>query len=126
MPFQDFDMSAKVLDYRRLGKQRVECKQILMAINGESKGWIHHPVTKMWIGYEQHLISYAIAICKEWISRGYKDSLLPWFEQRLEGKLYKQFWKADKAFFVEHRVRLWTKDPEFYGKLWNNFGELIL
>ncbi len=32
---------AKCLDYRRLGKQRVECKQILAAMN-TTTGWSNH------------------------------------------------------------------------------------
>lgn len=37
LPYADFSMSAKCLDYRRLGKQRVEAMQILNAIRGEKK-----------------------------------------------------------------------------------------
>jgi hypothetical protein len=33
LPYSDYATSARVLDYRRLGKQRVETKQILLAMN---------------------------------------------------------------------------------------------
>ena len=38
LPYPDFTQSAKTLDYRRLGKQRVEAWQILNALRGVSKG----------------------------------------------------------------------------------------
>ena len=47
LPYPDFKQSAACLDYRRLGKQRVEGVQILKKILGEKslngkpyKGWL--------------------------------------------------------------------------------------
>ena len=81
LPFPDYNKSAKALDYRRLGKQRVECKQILKALDGSS-GWKSHPAVLMWKGYEYQLCLYAITICEEWVFRGYKDNLLPFFQSK--------------------------------------------
>ena len=41
LPYEDFRASARVLDRQRLGKQRVEAKQILQALErpGEPSGW---------------------------------------------------------------------------------------
>ena len=39
LPFQDFAASAKVLDMKRLGKQRVETLQVLKAITTTDYGW---------------------------------------------------------------------------------------
>jgi len=53
MPYgSQYDQTAKCLDVKRLGKQRVETYQILKALLGESKGWRNHPATRMWEGYE--------------------------------------------------------------------------
>ena len=41
--------TAKCLDPRRLNKQIIECKQILKAIDGETKAWANHPATKMYM-----------------------------------------------------------------------------
>ena len=65
---------AKILDNKRLGKQRVETLQILNALYGGSKGWVNHPATRMWRDYIPVLVLYGIVICDEWISRGYKDT----------------------------------------------------
>jgi hypothetical protein len=46
LPYPDSKKSIQTLDYRRLGKQRVEAYQILRAITYGS-GWRYHPVTKM-------------------------------------------------------------------------------
>ena len=44
LPYESFRESAKVLDWRRLGKQRVEGMQIINAIENPNKqGWQNHP-----------------------------------------------------------------------------------
>ena len=75
IPYTDFDECARALDYRRLGKQRVECKQILNAIERGSGGWSNHPATRMWRGYEPALRQYMRAVILEWIARGYKNNM---------------------------------------------------
>ena len=75
LPFADYQKSAECLDSKRLGKQRVEVKQVFNALIGRAKGWGNHPITRMWQGYEYHLLLYGAAICTEWFKRGYSDSL---------------------------------------------------
>ncbi len=63
LPYPCFIESAKCLDFRRLGKQRVESKQLLNALeirkSGIAKGgWVNHPATVMWEGYEDALKHY--------------------------------------------------------------------
>jgi len=48
LPYQNYSRCAEVLDNKRLGKQRVECLQILNALLDASKGWKQHPAVKMW------------------------------------------------------------------------------
>ncbi|TMR24154.1 hypothetical protein ETD86_05390 [Nonomuraea turkmeniaca] len=55
LPYPDFAASAAVLDPLRLDKQRVEALQILRALTVSEYGWRHHPVVKMWAGYEAAL-----------------------------------------------------------------------
>ena len=74
LPFADFGASARVLDTRRLGKQRVEALQVLRAITRPDYGWRHHPAVKMWRGFEEALGAYAMAICEEWCRRGHSDT----------------------------------------------------
>lgn len=81
--------SAKCLDNRRLGKQRVECLQILNTLaKGEfhrdvlyhygtklkKTPWYNHPAVQMWKGFEGQLAIYGLYICNEWIKRGFKDT----------------------------------------------------
>ena len=76
LPSISFEQSAKWLDNARLGKQRVECLQILKALTDSDYGWQNHPAVKMWRGHEIALGFYGIDICNEWMNRGYKDSCL--------------------------------------------------
>lgn len=123
LPHESFVESAKILDYRRLGKQRVECKQILMAIKGKSKGWINHPATKMWKESPLGLTAYALTICDEWLHRGYNDSLLDFFlsswvkEIKISYALPKWFYGEELDKVVEsHRSNLLRKDPVYYSQ----------
>jgi hypothetical protein len=119
LPYSCFHKSAQALDYRRLGKQRIECKQILNALLGRSKGWTNHPATLMWRGHEAWLIAYANAICSEWRRRGYKDQQLEWFMEEakkisLNSISMAPSWLGNERFHSSHRAALLHKAPEHY------------
>ena len=116
LPERDFTLSAQRLDYRRLGKQRVECKQIYLALTIPSYGWKHHPAVKMWAGYEDALLYYAYEMCREWRRRGYNDSLMDWFADRIGGKPTFPAWLDDSRVIRSHRGSLLQKDPAHYGQ----------
>lgn len=125
LPYSDFVESARVLDYRRLGKQRVETFQLLNVIRGvdkfgepkQHKGWVNHPATVMWRQYPTALAEYGAVMCQEWVRRGYNDSLLPKFQEYLSLSLDEwelPYWLEDPAFHRSHQSNLLRKDPEFY------------
>lgn len=122
LPYRSFVYSARVLDRQRLGKQRVETLQIMKALV-TGQGWIHHPVTKMWRGYENALMSYQYAICEEWVRRGYVDNVCLDKTHALFMQLPRQrrmprvpHWLGKKKVHSSHRRNLLRKDPEWYGK----------
>jgi hypothetical protein len=111
LPFSNFVDSAAVLDYRRLGKQRVECMQLLKAIkNGGA--WSNHPAAKMWKGYEEALETYMATCIIEWVKRGYKNTMIAnaYPNCRLPP------WLGDDAFHASHKSNLLRKDPVYYGQ----------
>lgn len=116
LPSPDFRESAKLLDYRRLGKQRVEAWQILQALLGRTIGWKNHPASKMWRGHERILCEYGIAVCDEWISRGYRDSLRPRFVELMATlpECEVPEWLGRHDFHRSHQSNLKRKDPEKY------------
>lgn len=121
LPLPSFSESASVLDWRRLGKQRVEAKQILQILLNEtpSKGWRRHPAVLMWRGYEPALVEYSVSICEEWIKRCYVDSLLPYFVRRRQLSAFRlPPFVHNPSFHLSHRSNLVRKDPVFYGPLW--------
>ena len=121
----DFRANAQCLDRQRLGKQRVETWQILNAMN-KSNGWANHPATKMWRGNEPALAWYGFTMCREWIARGYKDTMQPRFLALIEqftadkhpNLNSKPGWLADKDVAISHRSNLIRKLPEHYGPMW--------
>ena len=109
LPYRNFTVSVLCLDYRRLGKQRVEARQILTSLEKKS-GWINHPATKMWDGFEDALTLYSNECIKEWGSRGYKNTMpilptskYPKMPDWIGGKIHET-----------HRAALKFKDPEYY------------
>lgn len=129
LPYQDFVNSAKVLDNKRLGKQRVEVIQILKALTVPEYGWKNHPATRMWMGSELWLCNYGHAVCDEWISRGYKDSCKDQISDIAES-LNPEFscnypsWLGDEKFHRSHRSNLTRKNPEHYSQFWNEPDDL--
>lgn len=133
LPYPDFELSANCLDYRRLGKQRVEVLQLLTALtsgpekwvtmNGNSEiirmtPWYNHPAAKMWRGYENALVSYGLAVCEEWLERGYKDTCLDkiyafWDDSKNQDQ---PPWLGNEDFHAAHRSNLLRKDPVWYGQ----------
>jgi hypothetical protein len=119
LPYADFGASARVLDRKRLGKQRVETLQIMTALM-TGKGWVSHPATLMWRRYEWALLRYQEEICREWVERGYKDTCLEKTQTlyRVRGKWIEElmwpYWLGDDAFHIPHRSKLIEKDPWYY------------
>ena len=113
LPYSDFKKSFSVLDYKRLGKQRVETKQILNVLTGvqKTKGWMNHPAVLMWAGYEDALKLYHDYCIKEWVSRGYNNSM-ELFNQ--SENVLMPWWLGNENFHRAMRSRLIEKDKDFY------------
>ena len=119
LPYPDFAESARCLDSRRLGKQRVEVLQILNAIqNPDAKGWKNHPCTLMWRNHVNVLIDYGIAICVEWTRRGFQDTVKDKLSARRDPNqgIEPPMWLGNPTLHANHRAKLLHKDPEFYGR----------
>lgn len=118
LPYEDFLSSAACLDRQRLGKQRVECLQILRTLVGESKGWAQHPAVKMWRGHEVSLVDYAMCVCNEWTSRGYKDTcrdkILALGQKIPDLTSRRPSWLGWPSFHRSHQSNLLRKDPVHY------------
>lgn len=127
LPYEDYELSARALDRQRLGKQRVECLQLLQAIRakqlGQKAGWQKHPAFLMWELHPEALRRYAVAVCEEWIRRGYKDTCLDKIQQiefhgrysRLEPE-----WMGLSVLHLSHRSNLLRKLPEHYSSIFPN------
>jgi hypothetical protein len=127
LPYASFDRTARVLDPRRLGKQRVEALQVLRAQFVPNYGWRHHPAAKMWRGHDEALAAYGVAICREWVRRGYADTVRGSIVEALEREPRRQAelrrlgllppWLGRPAFHRAHRSSLLRKDPAWYGPM---------
>ena len=128
LPYPDLTATARVLDDRRLGKQRVEVLQILRALYRPTYGWKHHPAVLMWRGYEQGLVCYGLVICREWCSRGRPDTCAVQIVTELHEVTGRPMdadevcrsavmppWMGDERVHASHRAALLRKDPEHYG-----------
>lgn len=116
LPYPDFARSLAVLDYRRLGKQRVEARTILNILEGRTSGgsWAKHPAVLMWQGYEQALRLYLNLCITEWRSRGYVNRMARATVD--QARLEMPWWLGRAEFHAAHRANLLRKDPDFYGR----------
>lgn len=116
LPYADFAKSASVLDFRRLGKQRVEATQIYGALKaleqGLKQGWQNHPATLMWQGRRDALGEYIAQMVIEWIKRGYRNNITP----PPPAPYLVPTWLGDEKLHSNHRAILLAKDPEWYGQ----------
>jgi hypothetical protein len=122
LPTNNIEEVAKILDNKRLNKQKVEAYQILNTLSGKSKGWKNHPAVLMWKGYEGSLVEYALIIAKECLDRGFKDTLIPKFKEYeiLYSNKTKPPWFGNKEFHDSHKSNLIRKNHEHYNRFWQN------
>jgi hypothetical protein len=119
LPYPDFKKSLHALDYRRLGKQRVEAYQIIRILNAVSiskvyrGGYWNHPAVKMWRGHINALKLYYNFSLDEWTGRGYRNSMK---KMAIKGKIAYPEWFGRKNFHAAHRSNLLRKDMNFYSQ----------
>ncbi|WP_210438457.1 MSMEG_6728 family protein [Nocardioides xinjiangensis] len=128
LPYPDFEASARALDQKRLGKQRVETIQVVRALTVADYGWRNHPAALMWRGYEEALGRYGFACCEVWLELGFGDTCAATIgadlraagvtEVRTQAELADAGalppWLGDPGLHRSHQSALVRKDPEFY------------
>ena len=131
LPYADFTRSARALDVKRLGKQRVETIQVVRALTRPGYGWGSHPAALMWKGFEEALGRYGFSCCEVWTGLGFGDSCAVTISQdlrtagvetvRTQAELAAAGalppWLGDEALHRSHRSALVRKDPEHYRPL---------
>jgi hypothetical protein len=128
LPHADFEKSARALDPRRLGKQRVEVIQVLRALTRPGYGWANHPAVLMWRGHEEALGRYGLTCCEVWLGLGHGDTCAATIGEDLRAAgvtgVRSQIqlaqagalppWLGDESLHRSHRSALVRKDPAYY------------
>ena len=128
LPYADFTRSARVLDAKRLGKQRVEVIQVVRALTRPDYGWANHPAVLMWKGHEEALGRYGFVCCEVWTDLGFGDTCAATIsadlraagvvEVRSEADLRASgampAWLGDDDLHRSHQSSLVRKDPDHY------------
>lgn len=131
LPYADFERSARCLDRKRLGKQRVETIQVIRALTKADYGWQNHPAVLMWKGFEEALGRYGFACCEAWTDLGFGDSCALTIAKDLRaagiGTVRSQYelaaadalppWLGDEAVHRSHQSALVRKDADHYRAL---------
>ena len=131
LPYADFERSARALDAKRLGKQRVETIQVVRALTVPGYGWANHPAALMWKGFEEALGRYGIVCCDVWTELGFGDTCAATIaadlrtagvaQIRTQGELAEVGalppWLGDEDVHRSHRSALVRKDPDRYRPL---------
>jgi hypothetical protein len=131
LPYPDFERSARTLDPKRLGKQRVETIQVVRALTRPGYGWANHPAVLMWRGFEEALGRYGFACCEAWTELGFGDTCdltiatdlreagvdTVRTQPELADAAALPPWLGDEAVHRSHQSSLVRKDAEHYGPL---------
>jgi hypothetical protein len=131
LPYADFERSARALDAKRLGKQRVETIQVVRALTRPGYGWANHPAVLMWKGFEEALGRYGFTCCEVWTELGFGDTcaLTIGTDLRAAGVATVRSqaelaavgalppWIGDEAVHRSHQSALVRKDPGYYRPL---------
>jgi hypothetical protein len=134
LPFADFERSARALDRRRLGKQRVETLQVVRALTRPGYGWGNHPAVLMWRGFEEALGRYGFACCGAWTELGFGDTCALTIATDLRAAGIESVrtqaelaavgalppWLGDDGVHRSHQSALVRKDPDHYRPLFPN------
>jgi hypothetical protein len=138
LPYADFAETARVLDPRRLGKQRVEALQVLRALTVPGYGWRHHPVVRMWRGYEEALTRYGLEICRQWCALGHRDTCAATLTVEYQEAKHTDIprdqavlaragalppWLGDPEVHRSHQSALVRKDPAYYRPLFPDVSD---
>lgn len=113
LPYPSIKKSVRVLDSKRLGKQRVEAYQILNIIlnRTKTKGWRSHPAVKMWKNSPNALKLYFNECVREWKRRGFENNMAL---EKIRGKVVLPSWFGKQAFHASHRSNLLRKNRKIY------------
>ncbi|WP_208544101.1 MSMEG_6728 family protein [Nocardioides seonyuensis] len=128
LPYADFERSARALDPKRLGKQRVETIQVVRALTVPGYGWANHPATLMWKGFEEALGRYGFVCCEVWTEMGFGDTCAATIATDLAAAGVDRVrsqdelasadalppWLGDEDLHRSHRSALLRKDPDHY------------
>jgi hypothetical protein len=128
LPYADFERSARALDTKRLGKQRVETIQVVRALTRPGYGWANHPVALMWKGFEEALGRYGFTCCEVWTELGFGDTCALTIATDLRAAGVETVrtqadlasagalppWFGNEALHLSHRSALVRKDPALY------------
>lgn len=131
LPYADFERSARVLDDKRLGKQRVETIQVVRALTRTDYGWGNHPAVLMWKGHEEALGRYGFICCEVWTGRGFADTCAATIgadlaaagvtrvrtQEELAAAGALPSWLGDEELHRSHRSSLLRKEPDHYAEL---------
>lgn len=115
LPYSNFQHTARVLDSKRLMKQRVEAYQIIKAIQSRTtsspSSWIRHPAARQWIGYLPALKWYYNTMIEEAVRRGFTNHMKKY---RLPKTIRMPWWMGYRPLHLSHRASLLRKDKSYY------------
>lgn len=95
---------------------RSEIKKYGKEFRKISGGFYNHPMTHMWIGYENGLKHYINLCIDEWICRGYKNNMKTY--DLTDKTIVLPFWINCKVLYYSHRSALYRKEIVRKEKAW--------
>lgn len=77
--------------------------------------WAKHPAVNLWKDHERALANYGVAMCSEWIRRGYIDNQLEYFHKIVFSLVGEEIEvRFSDVLYSSHRAALKAKNPNHY------------
>lgn len=120
LPVPNYYESARILDHRRLKRQRVEAMQLITTIL-HGGGWRDHPACRMWRFHVRALMAYHDACVTEWVRRGYPNTMSLYAPRAYVNPP----WFGNDDFHSSHRAALLFQSPVWYSQFkWGEIPEM--
>lgn len=135
MPYSSFEETAESLSDKELKLMRVVALRVLRVLTSDQNANLNRArrrAVTLWRGHTQALVRYGIAIARELVSRGYKDTSMEEFRSHFVHELVSKpswvFWSqmrsSHQAYinllrlreaYAQHMVRLLESNPDSGG-----------
>lgn len=109
-----------------IDRKKYSRNEVILPLMGDtifSMGFSHHPIVKIWVGFEDALRSYTNFCIEEWVDRGFSNTMKKF---TISSKFQLPWWVYSEPVILAYKSNLIRKDPVFYGNKFPGISNNLL